>query len=311
MGILNGAWHQVHGSGSGAAGTLTRSPRPLATRRLAVPLAFLTTAVAILAATPSSAAKPTTGFDKPYAGVPRYERFAPMRAATTGQINRPLGLEKAHRIARQIGLKKRHTFTTEQFRLFVSGKGVGGDPASAKLVDESVRILTNTNGRPLYANVNGERTATVLASYGLMVNTDGLLQSPANAAAPTRQVNTVIEPGGYLGKWCRNNGARKALRMLYRSAYTAEAVYGNKSQQLAGTAQLVPNIKGETTTSVGMSMAPSIWIVNFALIYTLNPAKAAKMPARWTPIPCEIADAIEASPTGQVPYRKYASLLPQ
>ena len=99
--------------------------------------------------------------------------------------------------------------------------------------------------------------------------------------------------------------------MLYRSAYTAEAVYGNKSQQQAGTAQLVPNTKGGSTTSVGMSMAPSIWIVNFALIYTLNPAKAAKMPARWTPIPSEIANAIEASPTGQVPYSEYASLLPQ
>ena len=32
-------------------------------------------------------------------------------------------------------------------------------------------------------------------------------------------------------------------------------------------------------------MAPSIWIINFALIYTLNPSLAAKMPVRWTPIP--------------------------
>ena len=138
----------------------------------------------------------------------------------------------------------------------------------------------------------------VLASYGLLVNTDGLLQSPANADAPTRQANAVIEPGGDLGKWCRKNGARKSLRMLYRSAYTAEAVYGNKAQQLAGTAQLVPNTKGRVATAVGMSMAPAIWSVNFALIYTLNPAKAAKMPARWTPIPCEVVDAIEATPTG-------------
>ena len=313
--MISAGSHEVDGLSGRAACALTRpdgsAPRPLATRRLTVPLAFLTTAVAFLGVTPHGVATPTSGFDKPYSGVARYEKFAPKQAATAGQINRPLGLESAHRIARHIGLKKQHTFTTKQFRLFVSGKGVGGDPASAKLVDESVRILTNTNGRPLYADVAGQRTATVLASYGLMVNTDGLLQSPANAAAPTRQVNTVIEPGGYLGKWCRKNGARKSLRMLYRSAYTAEAVYGNKAQQLAGTAQLVPNAKGGSATSVGMSMAPAIWIVNFALIYTLNPAKAAKMPARWTPIPCEVVDAIEASPTGQVPYRKYASLLPQ
>ncbi len=279
-------------------------------RALAV---VLTSAVVAVPTTHALAADlpATTGFDNPYSGVPRYEKLAPRQVVSAKQLNRPLGMQTTHRIARSIGLKKRQAFTHQQFRLFVSGKGIGGDPTAAKLVDESVRILTNTNGRPLYANVDGQRTATVLASYGLMVNTDGLLQSPANSTAPTRQVNTVIEPGGYLGKWCRNNGARKSLRMLYRSAYTAEAVYGNKSQQQAGTAQLVPNTKGGSTTSVGMSMAPSIWIVNFALIYTLNPAKAAKMPARWTPIPSEIANAIEASPTGQVPYSEYASLLPQ
>ncbi len=57
-------------------------------------------------------------------------------------------------------------------------------------------------------------------------------------------------------------------------------------------------------------MAPSIYIVNFALIYTLNPKVAAKMPARWLPIPPEIATAIATSPTGQVPYSQYAALLP-
>ena len=120
----------------------------------------------------------------------------------------------------------------------------------------------------------------------------------------------VIEPGGYLGQWCRANGAKKALRMLYRSAYTAEAVYGNKAQQISGAAQLVANKKvGKSTKTVGMSMVPSIWIVNFALIYTLNPAAAAEMPAKWAPIPRRVAKAIEASSTGQVPYLRYASSL--
>lgn len=270
-------------------------------------LAAATAATGLLA-TPAAgiASAPDTGFAKPYAGAPRYERFAPREVTAKRQINRALGEQRAHRIARKIGLDPRRVFTKRQYRLFVSGRGTGGDPAAAKLVDESVRILTNTAGRPLWSQIDGRRVPTVLASYGLMVNRTGLLQSPANAAAPTRQVNTVIEPGGYLPRWCRQNGARDSLRMLYRSAYLQEAVYGNASQQSAGVAQLVPNSRNGVNGTVGMSMAPSIWIVNFALIYVLKPALAAKMPARWTAIPEDVVEAIEASPTGQVPYADFA-----
>ena len=211
--------------------------------------------------------------------------------------------------AAAIGLDKSDAFSPRQYRLFVTGKGKGGQAAPAKLVDQSVRILTNTRNRPLWSNVNGVLTPTVLASYGLMVNEQGLLESPANTTAPTRQVNAVIEPGGYLGTWCRANGATDSLRALYRSAYTSEAVFGNAAQQGAGAAQLVPNQKGAVSSTVGMSMAPSIWVVNFALIYVLSPTLAARMPARWTPIPPAVASAIAASPSGQVPYSEYASLL--
>ena len=84
--------------------------------------------------------------------------------------------------------------------------------------------------------------------------------------------------------------------MLYRSAYTSEVVYGNKSQQQSGVAQLVPNQKGARSSTVGMSMAPSIWIVNFAAVYTLNPKLAAYMPARWTPIPTNVVQATQGEP---------------
>lgn len=254
----------------------------------------------------AEAARSGSGFEKPYVGSLRYERLAPKKAVKRRDVNRPLGIRAADRIARAIGLKKSKVFTRKQYALFVSGKGVGGEQAPVKLVNQSVRILTNTAGRPLVAKVNGKVMRAVLGSYGLMISTDGMLQSPANQDAPTRQVNSVIEPGGYLGTWCRANGAQKALRQLYRSAYTPEAVWGNKAQQQSGVAQLVPN----RFQVVGMSMAPSIWIVNFALIYTLNPNLAAKMPAYWTPIPANVALAIAESPTGQVPYSQYKSSLP-
>ena len=110
--------------------------------------------------------------------------------------------------------------------------------------------------------------------------------------------------------WCRHNGAEASLRMLYRSAYTSEAIYGFKAQQQSGAAQLVPNQKRARGSIVGMSMAPPLWIVNFALMYTLNPKMAAKMPAWWTPIPAKVALAIAESPTGQVPFSEYESSLP-
>ncbi|MCH9817186.1 MAG: hypothetical protein K0U64_12200 [Actinomycetia bacterium] len=257
----------------------------------------------------SAAAQPATktGFSSPFSGTPRYERYAPKQVKKAKQLNRALGLKKADRIAKKIGLRKSHTFTNKQFRQFVSGKGVGGDKADAKLVDASVRILTNTNGRPLRSKIDGHCVKSVLASYGVMVNRDGLLQSPANEAAPTRQVNSVLVPGGYLGTWSRANGAEKSMRTLYKSAYTSEAVFGNQAQQESGVAQLVKNKKPGAKVTVGMSMAPALWIVNFALIYTLKPKLAAKMPARWAPIPPRVARAIKNSATGQVPYERYAS----
>jgi hypothetical protein len=279
---------------------------------MVIALAILCVASLVAAQGLAQVATPSTGFVQPYAGTPKYERYAPTEATTASQINRPLGQKRADRIARTLGLNKRDAFTARQYRLFVSGRGVRGKRAPAKLVDESVRILTNTTGRPLYVTINNKVTAIVLSSYGLFVNTDGKLESPGNTDAPTRQVNAVIKPGGYLGRWCRRNGCRDSIRMLYRSAYTSEVVFGNRSQQQTGVAQLVPNQKGDRSTTVGMSMAPSIWIVNFALIYTLKPELAAKMPARWTPIPENVVQAleIETNTTGQVPFSDYISSFP-
>ena len=226
------------------------------------------------------------------------------------QVNRPLGSKAADRIARELGLHKRNVFTAKQYRLFVSGRGSGGKQAPARLARESIRILTNTTGTPEYVRVNGKLTPIVLGSYGLTVNRAGMLESPANTDAPTRQINTVIAPGGYFPTWCRHNGAQASLRMLYRSAYTSEAVYGFRAQQQSGAAQLAPNQKGLTSSIVGMSMAPPLWIVNFVLMYTLNPKMAAKMPAKWVPIPANVALAIAESPTGQVPFNIYKPSFP-
>ncbi|WP_257865645.1 hypothetical protein [Gordonia jinghuaiqii] len=241
-----------------------------------------------------------TGFALPFSGAPGFEGLAPPKLTASAQLNRPLGQQAADRIAAGIGLSPRDALSEQQFRAFISGGGVGGSRDAAKIIDACLIILTNTDGRPMYGK-------SVLGSYGLYVTDQGLLQSPANASAPTRQVNSLIEPGGYVGKWLRDNGATDTLLALYRSAYTVEVPFGFVAQQMSGNAQLVTNTKGGVTTTVGMSMAPPLWLVNFALLYIVKPSLAAAMPAYWAPIPPAVASAIKASPTGQVPYRAYAS----
>lgn len=248
-----------------------------------------------------------TGFTLPFAGTPEFVYLAPTQATTQDEINVAIGQDVADFIAEQIGLDKDKVLTDRQFVLFITGRGRGGDPELAKLADESVRIFTNTSGYPLYSKVKGAITPSVLASYGLFVAPDGWIESLANEDAPTRKANVLLEPGGYIDRWFRLNGATESLQQLKSSAYRMEAVWGAISQQISGAAQLVTNHKESGKTQVGMSMVPSIWLTNFALLYTLNPKEAAKMPAYWTPIPENVADAILKDPHGRVRYSKYES----
>ncbi|MEY9855810.1 hypothetical protein ABH935_001414 [Catenulispora sp. GAS73] len=297
------------------------SMRPARRRFRTTALALAGTILLTVAAAPATqaagavrAASPT-GFSIPFTGPARYLPLAPTETTETtettaaSQLHQAIGQQAADALAARIGLRRSTSLTEQQYLEFISGQGVGGDPASAALVDASVKILTNTTGHPLYSVVDGVLTPTVLASYGLFVTKDGWLESPAYQTAPTRLVNTVIAPGGYMGQWMTANGATSSLIALYRSAYLVEAAFGFVCQQISGQAQLAPNTKNGTSSEVGMSMAPALWLTNFALIYTLNPALAAEMPAWWAPIPATVATAILTSPTGRVRYSDYASAL--
>ena len=187
---------------------------------------------------------------------------------------------------------------------FISGQGANGSGnlESAQLVDESVAILTNSNANPSIRNIDGQPTQIVLGSYGLTVSTAGMLESPANSQAPTRQVNAVIAPGGYLSTWAAANNAEASLQMLYRSAYTLQLPHGTAAQHEGGDAELALYLDGRQSAVTGLSMVPSIWEINFALIYVLNPALAAEMPAHWAPIPRQVVKALEQSTSGQIPF---------
>lgn len=254
-------------------------------------------------------AKEDRGFIGGAAGVKYLEKYAPPRLTSNRQLNQPLGQAKADDIATALGLDKNLCFTEQQYLTFITGQGAdgSGNPEDAKLVDESVKLLTNTCGNPLIRIIDGKVTKIILGSYGLIVNEEGMLESPANADAPTRKVNEVIQPGGYLSTWCKANGAEASLSMLYSSAYTLQLPYAIAAQHEATVAELVPYLDCSNSSVTGMSMAPSIWQVNFCLIYTLNPKLAAKMPSYWAPIPKNVVKALENSPNGQVAFSDYSS----
>lgn len=249
-----------------------------------------------------------TGFEQPFAGPTKYLDSAPTEAKRSRQVNKPLGQERADKLAKQLGFDKRKAFSKKQYRAFINALGYEGIATKAEAVEAakltrlSVSYLTNTTANPIYRMIDGKRTEIVLGSYGLIVNKDGMLESPANPTSPVRQINWVLAPKvvcefpnntppagipcGYMTDWMRKNGAKDTLRELYRSAYTPEVPYGSQSQTTRDPWELVPNQKGiGRTRYVGMAMAPSIWIVNFLLIYALSPTEAAKMPAFWEPIP--------------------------
>lgn len=300
----------------------------LATRLVAMAAAGALVAVPLATASTANAAGVlNSGFEQPFAGVERYLPFAPKEAKRGRQINKPLGQQRADRLAEKFGFDKDKALSKRQFRLLISGRGrgpwTGAERAkAAELVDAGTSYLTNSTAHPMYRNIDGVRTEIVLGSYGLIVTEDGMLSSPAIDSSPVRQVNWVLAPDvvcnfpeisppsgipcGYMGKWMRRNGARDTLRELYASAYTAEAVYGSQSQGSSEPWELVTNTRADgSTATLGMAMAPSIWIVNFLLIYALNPRLAAKMPAKWEAIPADVADALYASETGQVSYADY------
>ena len=128
---------------------MTRQKIAIRVVSLAVSIAF----VAVSAITvPSTAATsdlfetavegvPNTGFSNLLPGFP-YELFAPGEARRPIQVNEELGQIRADWIASRLGFAKDKALSNQQYRQFVTGKGVDGiSPASikaAELVDYSV-----------------------------------------------------------------------------------------------------------------------------------------------------------------------------
>ncbi|MDP4825525.1 MAG: hypothetical protein WAO40_00520 [Candidatus Nanopelagicales bacterium] len=301
--------------------------RTIQKRLIAMAAASALVVVPIAVGSPASAGDVDMyGWEKPFAGPQTFLSLAPKENNRDRQVNMPLGQARADALAARLGFSKDKVLSKKQYAKLIAGKGKGGGNAAARkaaqLIDASAIYLSNTTANPLYRDIDGVRTEIVLASYGLIVDRDGNLSSPAIDTSPVRQVNWIIAPNaicrfpettpppgipcGYMGKWMRKNGAKDTLKELYASAYAVELPYAFKSQGISEPWELAANTRGDgSTATVGMAMVPSIWFANFLLLYALNPKIAANMPAFWTDIPAEVVDAIEATDDGKVAYADY------
>lgn len=285
-------------------------------------------------------APPVTGFNPTNAGPVKYQRYAPTEANRATQVNAPLTQKEADRLARIFGFDKDKAFSKKQYAAYLAGKGkpAGYTQAeaakAAQLTRLAVGYLTNTTGNTYTRIINGEKVTVNLGSYGLIVSEDGMLKVPANCpdpsspdfsdCSPVRQINWVLAPDaicdypdlakeppagvpcGYMGAWMRSNKARDTLKELYTSAYVQEAPYASKSQEAAGIPQLIDVVRADgSAATVGVPVAPAMWITNYLLVYALSPETARMMPAYWAAIPEEVASALRDSANGQVAYADY------
>ena len=229
-------------------------------------------------------------------------------AHDVAQLNRPLGQRAADRLAVRLGLSRADVFTPAQYAAFVTGKGVGGDLAQAKLVDASVAILTNTVGRPLTRGSTG-------TSRRRCRRLRAVRQHRRHAREPRQR--RVPGPEGQHGHRAR----RLPRHVVPRQRGDAVAggplplgVPGRDGVRLPGAAAVECGAAGHQHQArdlrqVGNADGAALWITRFGPIYTPYPKLAADIPARWAPIPTTVATAMLASPDGRVPYADYASLL--
>ena len=81
-----------------------------------------------------------TGFTQPFAGPEEYLPFADSELTAASQFHTSIGLARANEIAAGIGLSADDAFTPQQYQDFITGQGVGGDPAQAGSSTRALRF---------------------------------------------------------------------------------------------------------------------------------------------------------------------------
>ena len=151
-----------------------------------------------------------------------WQRLAPRKYRTPDQINQPLGIKRANRMGRLMGVAEDMILTDEEYQCLIGSPPRTDDQ---KIVFECVGNLTNPIG-------NAE---IPLSSYGLSITHDGLVQSNCAPGAPCIEFNDLL--GGPLEKIALECGLfEKFLGMVIETPFLEFADEGNTCQSNSDTA---------------------------------------------------------------------------
>jgi hypothetical protein len=106
-------------------------------------------------------------------------RLAPRKARRPGQINEPLGMERAAELARSLGIDESMILTEQEYRCLI---GTPPRTPDQETFFRCIQQLTNSKGN----------AAIPLSSYGLYVNEQGDVRSVCAPDAPCLDVNALL-----------------------------------------------------------------------------------------------------------------------
>jgi hypothetical protein len=173
---------------------------------------------------------------------PKWEELAPIVARRGDQINEPLGLERANRLAGLLGIDKSMILTDQEYECTI---GIPPRDTDRQTIFACINNLTNSNGS----------TNIPLSSYGLAITDDrngsvpaGDVQSLCAPNAPCLVFNDLFSgPLERIAAVC--GWETKLARMVAETSFGEFAEDGSKCQEFAGSKSGGPCIVEAVCTS--------------------------------------------------------------
>jgi len=154
---------------------------------------------------------------------PKWARLAPDVARNSDQINEPMGMDRAKRLARLLGIDNGMILTDWEYQCTIGAPADRSD--DQKTILACITDLTNSNGN----------TNIPLSSYGMAISDDenGYVRSLCAPEAPCLVFNQLF--AGPLEKIAITCGWETKLdRMVRATPFTELIADGHKCQQLGG-----------------------------------------------------------------------------
>lgn len=154
---------------------------------------------------------------------PKWEVLAPSIAKHPDQINEPLGIKRAEKLARRLGIDRSMILTDAEYQCTI---GTPPRNANQQTIFQCIQNLTNSNGN----------TDIPLSSYGLAITDQGDVQSLCAPQAPCLVFNDLF--AGPLEKIAFECGWERKLDSMVRATPFSRLVNRGHRCQVFGGAQV-------------------------------------------------------------------------